>query len=221
MIQRTWQHPGNPPHASTASQLVALSSLLLASLVMADRLIAWMIGLFPTSAALWQLRFEYLRPIGVFHDIAAMNLGNVSVVAFNVLVALLALLVGLGAVSRIRLARAVACHVLLAAAAVLAVYSIDPGAGVYARVGVPSQGYVLLGLVLAAPAAFMCASVHAEYAGWRFGASRAGRGLRRLRLRVQERILDLAGEAIAVGKDRALQAIPVQTRAENRASTQR
>lgn len=210
-----------PPHAPAASQLVAASSLLLASLVMFDRLIAWMIGQFPTSAALWQLRFEYLRPIGVFHDIAVMNVGNISVAAFNVLAALLALVVGLAAVSRIRLARAVACHVLLAAAAVLTVYSVDPGAGIYARVGVPSQSYVLLGLVLAAPAAFMCASVHAEYAGWHFGASRLARGLQRLRLRIRERAFELAASTIPAAKGETVQAIPVQARAAKRAGTQR
>ena len=37
---------------------------------------------------------------------------------------------------------------LLAAALVIAVYSFDPGWGIHARFGVPSDGYLLIGLLM-------------------------------------------------------------------------
>src|SRR5687767_7887304 len=115
---------------STDTWLVVASAFLLSGLAIADRTVAWMLGEFPTSAALWELRFEYLRPIGVFHDIAVQSLGDVGVGPFNIAAAMIALLVALCALSRIRLVRAVACHILLAAALVVAIYSIDPGEGI-------------------------------------------------------------------------------------------
>ena len=134
-----------------------------------------MLGEFPTSAALWELRFEYLRPIGVFHDIAVQYLGDVGVGTFNIAAGVAALIVAFGALSGIRLARAVSSHVLLAAALVVAVYSVDPGEGIYARVGVPSDGYLLIGLLLTVGAAFMCAASHCEYLGWNPASSRVVR----------------------------------------------
>lgn len=163
---------------STDTWLAVVSVLLLSGLAITDRTVAWMLGEFPTSAALWELRFEYLRPIGVFHDIAVQHLGNVGVGTFNIAAGVAALIVAFGALSSIRLARAVSSHVLLAAALVVAVYSMDPGEGTYARVGVPSEGYLLIGLLLTVGAAFMCASSHCEYIGWSPASSRVVRRVR-------------------------------------------
>ena len=66
-------------------------------------------------------------------------------------------------------------HALLAAALVVAVYSLDPGEGIYARVGMPSDGYLLIGLLLTVGAAFLCASSHCEYIGWSPASSRVVR----------------------------------------------
>lgn len=179
---------------STDTWLVAVSAFLLSGLAITDRTVAWMLGQFPTSAALWELRFEYLRPIGVFHDIAVQNLGDVGVGSFNIAAGAAALVVAFGALSGIRLARAVSNHILLAAALVVAVYSMDPGEGIYARVGVPSDGYLLLGLLLSVGAAFMCAASHCEYMGWRPTSSRVMRrattGIKRASARIAERILE-------------------------------
>ena len=165
----------NRARSGTGSWLVLASAFLLSGLAIADRTIAWMIGRFPTSAALWELRFEYLRPIGVFHDIAVQHLGTIEVGAFNIAAALAAIVIGCGAISGIRLARALSCHVLLGAALVVAVHSIDPGEGIYATVGVPSSGYVLIGSVLAISAAILCLAAHAEYIGWNPASSRLAR----------------------------------------------
>lgn len=178
----------------TNTWLVVLSALLLSGLAIADRTAAWLLGQFPTSAALWELRLEYLRPIGVFHDIAVQTLGEVGVGGFNIAAGLAALLVIFGSVSGIRLARALSNHVLLAAALVVAIYSGDPGEGIYAPVGVPSGGYLLIGLVLSLGAALMCASSHCEYLGWHPASSRPVRRLRaelgRLGAEMNERIPD-------------------------------
>ena len=95
---------------STDTWLVVASAFLLSGLAIADRTVAWMLGEFPTSAALWELRFEYLRPIGVFHDIAVQNLGDVGVGSFNIAAIAAAVIVAFGALSGIRLARAVSNH---------------------------------------------------------------------------------------------------------------
>jgi hypothetical protein len=159
-------------HTSTDTWLVVASAFLLSGLAIADRTVAWMLGEFPTSAALWELRFEYLRPIGVFYDIAVQHLGDVGVGPFNIAAGLAALIVAVGALSGIRLARAVSSHVLLAAALVVAVYSVDPGEGIYAPVGMPSDGYLLIGLLLTVGAAVLCAASHCEYIGWSPASSR-------------------------------------------------
>ncbi len=179
-----------------------------------------MLGEFPTSAALWELRFEYLRPIGVFHDIAVQYLGDVGVGSFNIAAGVAALVVAFGALSGIRLARAVSNHVLLAAALVVAVYSMDPGEGIYARVGVPSDGYLLIGLLLTVGAAFMCASSHCEYLGWNPASSRV---VRRVKSEMAVRCLQL-GERAAEALDQAFpagkaQAILVRVRRRNRISS--
>ena len=176
--------------------LVAGSVTLLAGLALADRLVAWMIGEFPTSAALWQLRFEYLRPIGVFHDIALVNFGQMSPLWFSAAVAVFALAVGIAALSGVRLARALSSHVLLAAALVLTVYSMDPGEGTYARVGVPSGTYLWIGALLSIAAATLCARAHAEYVGWRPGSSRMMRHAIALSRQMRARLSQAMGEVV-------------------------
>jgi hypothetical protein len=183
--------------AGPGASLVVASALLLSGLAIADRTMAWMIGQFPTSAALWELRFEYLRPIGVFHDIAVQYLGSVEVGSFNLVASLAGLLVGLGAVSGVRLARAISSHILLAAALVVAVYSFDPGEGIYARVGVPSVGYEFIGLLVAVGAAVMCAASHCEYLGWAPASSSAFRRLKIDVVRFGAQVSDRAADAFA------------------------
>ena len=178
MAQRNTTATDIRSRTSTQTWLAVLSALLLSGLAIADRTAAWMLGQFPTSAALWELRFEYLRPIGVFHDIAVQHLGEVGIGSFNLAAGLVALAVVLGVVSGIRLARALSNHVLLAAALVIAVYSFDPGWGIHARFGVPSDGYLLIGLLMTVGAAFLCASSHCEYMGWHPASSRAVRRVR-------------------------------------------
>ena len=156
-----------------------------------------MIGQYPSSAALWQLRFEYLRPIGVFHDIAVQHLGGVDVGTFNIAAALVGLAVGLGAISGMRLARALSSHVLLAAALVVAVYSFDPGQGIYARVGVPSIGYALIGLLVAVGAAVRCGASHCDYLGWNTASSRTVRHLKIEAVRLGSQASDRAAQAFA------------------------
>jgi hypothetical protein len=176
-----------------------------------------MLGEFPTSAALWELRFEYLRPIGVFHDIAVQNLGDVGVGSFNIAAGVAAAIVAFGALSGIRLARAVSNHILLAAALVVAIYSMDPGEGIYARIGVPSHGYLLIGLLLTVGAAFMCASSHCEYLGWNPASSRVvcrvKTELVRLGLELGDRVAEAFHLAFPTGK---AQAILVRVRRRNR-----
>jgi hypothetical protein len=205
---------------STDTLLVAASAFLLSGLAITDRTVAWMLGEFPTSAALWELRFEYLRPIGVFHDIAVQHLGDVGVGSFNIAAFVAALIVAFGALSGIRLARAVSNHLLLAAALVVAVYSMDPGEGIYATVGVPSHGYLLIGLLLTVGAAFMCASSHCEYLGWNPASSRV---VRRVKNEMVVRCLQL-GERAAEALDQVFpagkaQAILVRVRRGNRISS--
>jgi len=195
MTQRTLARSARPSTTAEA-WLVAGSVALLAGLALADRLVAWMIGEFPTSAALWQLRFEYLRPIGVFHDIALVNFGQVSPMWFSVAVTAFALVVGLAALSGVRLARALSSHVLLAAGLVLTVYSMDPGEGTYARVGVPSGTYFWIGALLSIAAAALCARAHAEYVGWRPGSSRMMRHAVALSLHMRARLSQAMGVVV-------------------------
>lgn len=204
MAQSSSIAPDTHRPTSTDTWLVILSALLLSALAIADRTVAWMLGQFPTSAALWELRFEYLRPIGVFYDIAARYLGyDVSPGSFNIVAGLAALVVVLGAVSGIRLARAISNHILLAAALVVAVYSVDPGEGAYATVGMPSNGYLFIGLLLTVGMAFACASSHCEYLGWRPASSRFVRRARielmRLGVQLGERIADVLDQTFPAG----------------------
>lgn len=222
MAQRTSTAPATRERASRNTWLVVVSAFLLSGLAIADRTVAWMLGQFPTSATLWELRFEYLRPIGVFHDIAVQNLGEVDVGSFNIAAGLAALFVALGALSGIRLARALSNHVLLAAAMVLAVYSLDPGEGIYARVGMPSDGYLAIGLLLTAGAAFLCASSHCEYLGWSSASARVVRRakieLARFGMRLGAHVVEVLDQLLPAAK---AQAILVRARRATRSDTSR
>lgn len=161
--------------------LVTGSVLLLAALAVADRFVAWLIGEFPTSSLLWQIRFEYLRPIAVYYDVVELNLGSWSPLGFSVLVMVAGALIVGGALSRHRLARAVSYHLLFGAAAALIVLCYDRGLPIGARavVGTPSLPYALLGSLLTLMAATLCLRIHAEYVGWNAGSSQL---LERLRI---------------------------------------
>jgi hypothetical protein len=197
---------------STDTWLVVASAFLLSGLAIADRTVAWMLGEFPTSAALWELRFEYLRPIGVFHDIAVQHLGDVGVGSFNIAAGLAALIVAVGALSGIRLARAVSNHALLAAALVVAVYSVDPGEGIYAPVGMPSDGYLLIGLLLTVGAALLCAASHCEYIGWSPASSRIVHRAKSEMAALCRQLGERAAEALTLPAAGKAQAIFVQAR---------
>lgn len=197
MTQRTLPH-SRPATNRPEAHLAVGAILLLTGLIVADRAVAWLIGQFPSVAALWQLRFEYLRPAGVFYDIAAINLGPVSVSRFSVIVLLCGLVVALCAVSRIRVARAVAYHVLLGVALALTVFSLGPSAGVYSMVGAPSALYVTMGLLLSVSAAILCLLIHAEYVGW---APRLARLRRRIAAYLARQLSDLRHGDLPRGDD--------------------
>lgn len=203
---------GTRERTSTDTWLVVVSAILLSGLAIADRTVAWMLGQFPTSAALWELRFEYLRPIGVFHDIAVQSLGDVGVGPFNIAAGLAALVVAIGALSGIRLARALSNHALLAAALVVAVYSVDPGEGIYAPVGMPSDGYLAIGLLLTLGAAFLCASSHCEYIGWNPASSRIVQRARSEMVALCLQVGERAAEALTLPAAGKAQAILVRAR---------
>lgn len=148
------------------------SVMLLSGLALADRLAAWMIGKFPTSAALWELRFEYLRPIGVFYDVASARLGTISGLEFSALLLVTsAALVG-GALSPFRLLRASCLHAVLVSCLVLCAYSLEL-IELAGAVGSPSSSYALLGAVLALPILGICLRIHAEYMGLNLASSRS------------------------------------------------
>jgi hypothetical protein len=200
MTPRTLSH--RPAHAGSTWEvrLVLASVLVLSGLAVADRLTAWLIGQFPTYAALWRLRFEFLRPIGVYYDMVERNFGALSAANFSALALAAAALIAAGVVSRRRLARAIACHLLLAAALTLAYISWDPGHGLrpHVRVGMTSQSYALLGISFALVSGALCLRIHAEYVGWNPASSRAFRRARvatlRFRMNVDAFIADVADQ---------------------------
>jgi hypothetical protein len=164
MSERTLSLTAAPAMTRSEARFVVGSVALLSGLALADRIAAWMIGEFPTSAALWELRFAYLRPIGVFYDIASARLGTLSAMEFSVLLFATSVALAAGALSPVRLVRAVCLHVLLASSLALSAYSLDTdilGTGI----GSPSSPYALLGAVVALPVLGLCMRVHAEYLG--------------------------------------------------------
>jgi hypothetical protein len=188
-------HPTNvaQPRANCENLLVVGAVVLLAGLAVADRLAAWLIGEFPTSAVLWQLRFEFLRPIAVFYDLASIHLGTLSPGGFSASVVIAAALIVAGALSQIRLARAVSFHAPLIGSLVLSVYSLDP-TSIYAAVGSPSSSYAFLGAALALPILGSCLKIHAEYVGLGQALADATRRLSIARMRLQSAL----GEQLAV-----------------------
>jgi uncharacterized RDD family membrane protein YckC len=65
MTERSHPHIAPLSSRTWEAWLVTICVSLLAALAVADRFVAWLIGEFPTSSLLWQIRFEYLRPIAV------------------------------------------------------------------------------------------------------------------------------------------------------------
>jgi hypothetical protein len=201
------------PRANCENLLVVGSVALLAGLAVADRLAAWLIGEFPTSAVLWQLRFEFLRPIAVFYDLATVHLGTLSPLGFSASVAIAAALIVTGALSRIRLARAVSFHAPLIGSLVLIVYSLDPTT-VYAAVGFPSSSYAFLGGALALPILGSCLKIHAEYVGLGQAFADATRRLFTVGMRLQsalgEQLAMLTGRLVLVFQSPQRQLAPVR-----------
>jgi hypothetical protein len=150
---------------------------LLSGLALADRVVAWMIGEFPTSAALWELRFEYLRPIAVFYDMASVSLGAISGTEFSVLLLAAAVALVAGTLSSVRLLRATCLHALLASCLVVCTYSLDP-VKLSVAVGSPSPTYALLGALMAIPFLGLCLRIHAQYTGWSLDSLRFVRRLK-------------------------------------------
>src|SRR5262245_61786055 len=117
MTQHARSHMPLPAGLKWEARLVLGSILLLSALAIADRLTAWLIGEFPTFVPWWQLRFEFLRPIGVYYDMVERNYGAVSPRDFSLLALGVAVVVAAGVLSRIRLARALSCHLTFGVAA--------------------------------------------------------------------------------------------------------
>ena len=181
MSERTHPAIASRPSQTWEAPLVIGSVGLLSGLAVTDRLFAWLIGAFPTSSLLWHIRFEYLRPIAVYYDLAAFNLGASSPWAFSLLVIVAGALIAGGALSQARLVRALSYHLFLAAAAVLVVLCFDNGLpiGTRAVIGTPSEPYFLLGALFASMAAILCLRIHADYVGW---SPQSSRIVRRMRL---------------------------------------
>jgi hypothetical protein len=178
--------------------LVLCSVTLLSSLAAADRATAWLIGQFPTYVPFWRIRFEFLRPIGVYYDMVERSFGGLSPADFSVVAFGSAALIGAGVVSRIRLARALSCHLTFGAAAVLAYLSWDTGVAMrpHAEVGMTSQPYAIAGMVLAALTAGLCLRIHAEYFGWNPASSRAFRRARVAMLRLRSNLVPSVADLI-------------------------
>jgi hypothetical protein len=197
MTQRTL--PTRHANASTPweSYFVLGSVAILGGLAVADRFTAWLIGQFPTSTLLWHIRLEYLRPIGVYHDLVELNLGYWSPFGFSMLVIAAAALVAGGAWSKVRLARAVSYHLLFGAGALLVVlcFNSDPSTRAWSLVGTPSTPYALFGGLMASIAVIPCLRVHAEYLGWDAGSSKALRRLQisfaRLRSNLESAVIEV------------------------------
>ena len=205
-------HPVAQPRANRENLLVVGSAALLAGLAIADRLVAWLIGEFPTSGVLWQLRFEFLRPIGVFYDLAAVRLGTLSPVGFSASVVIAAALIVTGALSRIRLARAASFHALLIGSLALSVYSLDVSTA-YPAVGSPSSSYAFLGAALALPILGSCLKIHAEYVGLSQALADATRRLFTIGIRLQsvlgEQLAMLAGRLVPAIQSTQRRLVPV------------
>lgn len=179
------------------------SVAILAGLAVADRFTAWLIGEFPTSGLLWHIRFEFLRPVGVYYDVVEQQFGSIAPATFSAITLLAAALVCAGVMSRIRLARAISCHALLIAALILTAMSWTTYG--YAFFGMQSRSYELLGLMLSLIAGALCLRIHMEYAGWNPALSRIVQRLWITIVGVRTRV-----EAGAIDLIEQLGAAPVQ-----------
>lgn len=198
MTRNTFSQSTTRAGTSWESLLVLGSVTLLSGLAVADRLTAWLIGQYPTYAPLWRLRFEFLRPVGVYYDMVERQFGDVSPANFSTLALAAAALIAAGVISRIRLARALSCHLTLGAAAVLGFMSWDAGFTMrpHAELGMTSQPYAALGMALAAMAAGLCLRIHAEYVGWNPASSRSYRRARIAALRLRSNLAGSIADAI-------------------------
>ncbi len=192
MTGRSPSHFASPASPNWESRFVIGAVALLSGLTVADRLFAWLIGAFPAEALLWHIRFEYLRPIAVYHSIAERSFGSWSPWSFSLVVAAAGALIALSVLSGIRLARAVSCHLLLIAGVVLAVLCFDSALVVrdHALVGTPSEPYFLIGVLLASIAAGLCLRIHAEYMGLDLARSRLVRRTRSAALRQRDKLVE-------------------------------
>lgn len=188
------RQPARMPLRADATTILA-STVLLAGLALADRAAAWLIGAYPSSAIAWQLRFEFLRPVGVYYDVASLGLGALSPAAFCSLVLAISAALVIAALSRIRLLRALACHTLCGLAGILWLCSMQYREGIYAPAGAPSPFYAVVGATLALATAVLCLGIHAEYLGWNPVASAALRrsriAIRRAQRRLEGTVTDL------------------------------
>lgn len=187
MSERTRALTTAPAMTRSEARFVVGSVALLSGLALADRLAAWMIGEFPTSAALWELRFEYLRPIGVFYDIASARLGILSGLEFSALVLAASLVVIGGVLSPVRLVRAACLHAVLLGGLALSAYSLDSNM-LSMAIGSPSSSYALLGAVVALPVLGLCLRVHADYLG--LDQAQLVRRIRNAALRMRDRLAE-------------------------------
>jgi hypothetical protein len=190
MTQRT--RSTSPVRAGTPweSYFVLGSVAILAGLSVADRFTAWLIGEFPSSAALWQLRFEYLRPIGVFYDIASVRLGAMSGVEFSAFLLITSAALVAGAMSPIRLVRASCLHILLVSCLALCTYSLDV-IDLNGGIGSPSSSYALLGAATALPILGICLRIHGEYMGLSPVSSRSVRRFLVVARRIRDQLVEM------------------------------
>ena len=187
MSERTLPLNTSPALTKLEARFVVGAVALLSSLALADRVVAWMIGEFPTSAALWELRFEYLRPIAVFYNVAAVRLGGLSALEFTALQLAVSLVVIAGVLLPVRLLRAAGLHALLVSSLALSAYSLNsntPGLAV----GAPSSVYALLGAVVALPVLGLCLRIHADYLG--LDRARLLRQISKAALRMRDRLAE-------------------------------
>lgn len=163
MSERRLQLPRATLRTLPETWLVAGCLTTLVGLSLADRLVAWLIGAFPSTAILWQIRFEYLRPIAVYYDYVAMLFGGVSPVLFGAAMIATSILIAIGSQSRVLLVRALCWHALLAAALVLVLCSVDLPSDIHAPAGTTSTPYAMLGGILSLPLAAMCLRLHIAF----------------------------------------------------------
>src|ERR1044071_7110391 len=103
MTHHARSRTSSPAKTTWEITLVLGSVLLLSGLAVADRAAAWLIGAYPTYSLFWQLRFEFLRPVGAYYDLVAWHFTAFSPAMFSAAVLVIGALIAGGVVSRIRL----------------------------------------------------------------------------------------------------------------------